>query len=177
MIYLLTDGKTWIKTHEEVEALTSTTDHWLHKRYSNHLIAVLFKIISTKSEERPTAKEIRRETLKNKRQDKPELMIVNRLEEFIALQEQLVALLPKMGYQRKGETITYLQWSGWFSERIEGLRKQAGGESEGGVVNVGDSIDKLSGLLKRLQDQMTSADLATACSLFRSIEEMAQIKE
>ena len=109
VIYLLTNGKTWIKTHEEVEAFTSTTDHWLHKRYSNHLIAVLFKMISTKSEERPTAEEIEEETFKNNRQNEPKLMIVNTLEEFIALQEQLVALLPKMGYQRKGETITYLQ--------------------------------------------------------------------
>ena len=117
MIYLLTNGKTCIKTHEEVEAFTSTTDHWLHKRYSKHLIAMLFKMISTNHEERPTAEEIRGETFKNERKEKPELMFVNRLEEFIALQSQLVALLPK-----------------------------AGGESEGGVVNVGDSIDKLSNL-------------------------------
>ena len=142
MIYLLTNGKTWIKTHEEMEAFTSTTDHWLHKRYSKHLIALLFKMISTKSEERSTAEEIRRETLKNKRQDEPKLMIINKLDEFIALQEQVVALLPKIGYQWRGETTTYLQWSGWFSERIEGLRKQANFESEGGVVHVGDSIQK-----------------------------------
>ena len=148
VIYLLTNGKTWIKTHEEVEEFTSTTDHWLHLYllYSKHLIAMLFKMLSTEPEERPTAEEIEEETFNNKRTKKPELMFVNRLEEFVALQEQLVALLPKMGYQRKGETTTYLQWSGWFSERIEGLRKQAGGESEGGVVNVGDSINKLSNL-------------------------------
>ena len=132
-------------------------------------------MISTKSEERPTAKEIRRETLKNKRQDKPELMIVNRLEEFIALQEQLVALLPEL-VQRKGETTTYLQWSGWFSERIEGLRKQAGGESEGGVVNVGDSIKELSELFDFLQDPMTGPDLAKACSLLKNIEQLAHFE-
>ena len=134
---------------------------------------MLLKMISTKSEERPTAKEIMGETLKKE----PELMYVNRLEKFIALQEQLVALLPKMGFQRKGETITYLQWSGWFSERIEGLRKQAGGESEGGVVNVGDSIDKLSGLLKTLQDPMTGPDLAKACSLLSSSHILKVISE
>ena len=47
----------------------------------------------------------------------------------------------------------------------------------GGVVNVGESINKLSDLLMRLQDWMTSADLAAACSLLRSIEEMTKIKE
>ena len=69
-----------------------------------------------------------------------------------------------------------VQWSGWFSERIEGLRKQASGENEGGVVNVGDSIDKLSGLLKRLQDLMTDRDLAIACSLLKNIEQLAHFK-
>ena len=45
------------------------------------------------------------------------------------------------------------------------------------MVNVGESINKLSDLLMRLQDWMTSADLAAACSLLRSIEEMTKIKE
>ena len=103
-------------------------------------------------------------------------MYVNRLEKFIALQEQLVAILPKMGYQWKGETTIYLQWSGWFSERIEGLRKQAGGESEGGVVNVHNSIDKLSHLLVLLQDPMTGHDLAKACFLLKNIEQLAHFE-
>ena len=89
----------------------------------------------------------------------------------------MVALLPTTSYQFKGETITFAQWSGWLGERIAGLRMQAGESGAGGVVNVGESIQGLSYLLKMLQDRMTGADLAASCSLFRSIEEMAKIKE
>ena len=89
----------------------------------------------------------------------------------------MVALLPTTSYQFKGETITFAQWSGWLGERIAGLRMQAGESGAGGVVNVGESIDWLSGLLMWLQDRMTDAGLAAACSLFRGIEEIAQIKE
>ena len=136
---------------------------------------MLFKMLSAEPEERPTAEEIEEETFKNEKQDEPELMYVNRLERFIALQEQLVALLPKMGYQDDGETRTYKQWTAEVSERIEGLRRQAS-ESEGGVVNVGDSIQKLSDLFDFLQDSMTGPDLAKACSLLKNIEQLAHFE-
>ena len=133
-------------------------------------------MISTNHEERPTAKEIKEVTSKKERQDEPGLMFVNMLEEFIALQEQLVALLPKMGYQYDWETRTYKQWTDEVSEQIEGLKKLAGGESEGGVVNLGDSIHKLSNLLMWLQDPMIEPDLAKAGSLLKKIEQLAHFE-
>ena len=201
MVYYITNGKTYIKSHKEVAVITSQTHPWLHARYSSDLMRLLGRMLSTKPEKRPTAEEIEEETSKNKRQKQPELLPTARLEDFLAVQLKMVALLPKTSYQRKGETITFDQWNGWLGERIESLRKQAGesgaggglsklysaifggatqaSESEpgGGMVNVGESINWLSGLLMRLQDRMTSADLTAACSLFRSIEEMAKIKE
>ena len=177
MVYYITNGKTYIKSHKEVAVITSQTHPWLHARYSSDLMRLLGRMLSTKPEKRPTAEEIEEETSKNKRQKQPELLPTARLEDFLAVQLKMVALLPKTSYQRKGETITFDQWNGWLGERIESLRKQAGGRGAGGVVNVGESIDWLSGLLMWLQDRMTSADLATACSLLRSIEEMAQIEE
>ena len=103
-------------------------------------------------------------------------MSVDRLEELIALQEQVVALLPKMGYQYDGETKTYKQWTAEVSQRIQSLKKLAGGESEGCVVNVGDSIKGLSNLVMFLQDLMTGPDLAKACSLLKNIEQLAHFE-
>ena len=178
MVYYITNGKTYIKSHKEVAVITSQTHPWLHARYSSDLMRLLGRMLSTKPEKRPTAEEIEEETSKNKRQKQPELLPTARLEDFLAVQLKMVALLPKTSYQRKGETITFDQWNWWLGERIESLRKQAGESGAGGgVVKVGESIDRLSALLMRLQDPMTSADLAAACSLLRSIEEMTKIKE
>ena len=58
MVFLLTNGKTWIKSFEDAAILTSTTDHWLHRRYSEDLMSLLCQMLSTKPEERPTAEEI-----------------------------------------------------------------------------------------------------------------------
>ena len=141
-------------------------------------MALLGRMLSTKPEKRPAAKEINAETFKNKRQEQPEILPTASLENFLATQKNMVALLPKTSYQYKGETRTFDQWNRWLGERIEGLRKQASESvAGGGVVNVGDSIQRLSDLLDWLQDRMTGADLATAGSLLRSMEEMAQIKE
>ena len=176
MVYRITNGKTNIKSHKEAAVITSQSHSWLHARYSSDLMGLLGRMLSTKPEERPAAEEVNAETFKNKRQKKPELLPAASLENFLAAQKKMVALLPKTSYQRKGETITFDQWNWWLGEDIKGLRKQAGESGAGGgVVNVGESINKLSDLLMRLQDWMTSADLAAACSLLRSIEEMTQI--
>ena len=74
IVFLLTNGKIWIKSFEDAAILTSTTDHWLHKRYSEDLMALLCQMLSTKPEERPTAEEIEEETLKNNRKKEPELI-------------------------------------------------------------------------------------------------------
>ena len=198
MVFLLTNGKTWIKSFEDASVITSTADHWLHKRYSEDLMALLCKMLSTEPEERPTAEEIEEETFKNKRQRVPELILVEDVDNFLDFQKQFVALLPKISYQYLGSTITFEQWTREVSEGTLGLRKQTGESehgseklsvdkmvtglarqatgSEGGVVNVGDSIDKLSNLLMWLQDRMTSEDLAQACSLLLNIEDLARIK-
>ena len=177
MVFLLTNGKTWIKSFEDAAILTSTTDHWLHKRYSEDLMSLLCQMLSTKPEERPTAEEICEETFKNKRQEKPELIMVDQLDEFLVLQEQLVSLLPKISFQRAVDdwhvTITFEQWTRWLSERVTDLRRQAG-QGEEGVINVGDFIRKLSHLLKHLQDPMSEADLKQAGFLLRKIEKLAQ---
>ena len=156
-------------------------------------MSLLCQMLSTKPEERPTAEEICEETFKNKRQEKPELIMVDQLDEFLVLQEQLVSLLPKISFQRAVDdwhvTITFEQWTRWLSERVTDLRRQAGegagrlsmkkgdSESEEGVINVGDFIRKLSHLLKHLQDPMSEADLRQSCSLLRKIEKLAQAKE
>ena len=180
MVFLLTNGKTWIKSFEDAAVITSTTDHWLHKRYSEDLMALLCQMLSTKPEERPTAEEICEETFKNKRLEKPELIMVDQLDEFLVLQEQLVSLLPKISFQRTvvhwHVTITFEQWTRWLSERVTDLRRQAG-QGEEGVINVGDFIRKLSHLLKHLQDPMSEANLRQACFLLRKIEKLAQVKE
>ena len=129
-------------------------------------------MLSTQPEERPTAEEIRKETRKNERQQEPELISANQLDEFLRLQEQLVALLPKQSFQYKGETTTFELWTRWLSERVAGLRKQS---SE--VINVSDSIGHLSDLLEWLQDPMTGEDLAKASSLLKKIEKLAKIKD
>ena len=193
MVFFLTNGKTWIKSFEDAALLTSTTDHWLHKRYSEDLMSLLCQMLSTKPEERPTAEEICEETFKNKRQEKPELIMVDQLDEFLVLQEQLVSLLPKISFQRAvvhwHVTTTFEQWTTLLSERVADLRRQAGegagglsmkkgdSESEESVINVGDFIRKLSHLLKHLQDPMSEADLKQACFLLRKIEMLAQVKE
>jgi len=174
MVYRLTQGKTWIKAYEDAAALSSTKEHWLFKRYSYNLFTLLGRMLSTQPEERPTAEEIWRETRKKKRQDEPELIRANQLDEFIGIQEKIVNLLPKQSYQRKGETVTVEQWTGWLSKRINGLREQAGHQN---VIEIGDSISKLSHLLMWLQDPMTSEDLAKAHSLLKNIEEVAQVKD
>ena len=133
-------------------------------------------MLSTKPEERPTAEEICEETFKNKRQEKPELIMVDQLDEFLVLQEQLVSLLPKISFELAVDdwhvTITFEQWTRWLSERVAGLRNQTGN-----VINVTDSIHKLSHLLMCLQDQMTGEGLAKGCSLLKKIEKLAKITE
>ena len=198
MVFFLTNGKTWIKSFEDAAVITSTTDHWLHKRYSEDLMALLCQMLSTKPEERHTAEEIWKETFKNKRKDEPEMILVDDVNKFLDFQEQFVALLPKISYQFWGSTITFEEWTRELSERTADLRKQAGegghgggrlsvrkmiaglvrqtSGSEGGVVNVGGFIEELSILLMQLQDPMTSEDLALACSLLRKIEELAHVK-
>ena len=96
MVFLLTHGNTWIKSTEEAAAWTSPTLQWLHSRYSLDLMSLLGRMLSTQPEERPTAEEILQETGKNKRQEIPELISANQLDEFLRLQEQLVALLRKI---------------------------------------------------------------------------------
>ena len=201
MVYHITNGKTYIKSHKDAAVITSESHPWLHARYSSNLMGLLGRMLSTKPEERPTAAEINAETFKNRRQNKPEILPTASMENFLTTQKKMVALLPKTSYQYKGETYTFDQWNGWLGEDSKGLWKQAGesgagvglsklysaifggatqaSESEpgGGMVNVGESINWLSGLLMRLQDRMTSADLTAACSLLRSIEEMTKIKE
>ena len=173
MVFLLTNGNTWIKSHEEAVVLTSTSLQWLHARYSPELMSLLERMLTTQPEERPTAEEILQETFKNKRKEKPELIMANQLDEFLELQELLVDLLPKQSYQQhNGETITFKQWTRWLSERVAGLRKQT---SE--VINVSDSINQLSGLLGHLQDPMTGEDLAKASSFLKTIEKLAKIKD
>ena len=127
-------------------------------------------MLSTQPEERPTAEEILQETRKNTRQQIPQLISANQLDEFLRLQELLVDLLPKQSFQRKRFTITFEQWTRRLSERVAGLRKQT---SE--VINVSYSIDMLGALLMHLQDPMTNEDLAKACSLLKNIEERARI--
>ena len=143
-------------------------------------MTLLCQMLSTKPEERPTAEEICEETFKNKRMEKPELIMVDQLDEFLVLQEQLVSLLPKISFQRAVDdwhvTTTFEQWTRWLSERVIDLRRQDN-ESEEGVINVGDFIRKLSHLLKHLQDPMSEADLRQSCSLLRKIEKLAQAKE
>ena len=175
MVYHITNGKTYIKSHKDAAVITSESHPWLHARYSSNLMGLLGRMLSTKPEERPTAAEINAETFKNRRQNKPEILPTASMENFLTTQKKMVALLPKTSYQYKGETYTFDQWNGWLGEDSKGLWKQAGESGAGGVVNVGESINKLSDLLMRLQDWMTSADLAAACSLLRSIEEMTQI--
>ena len=118
--------------------------------------------------------------------------MVDQLDEFLVLQEQLVSLLPKISFELAVAdwhvTITFEQWTRWLSERVTDLRRQADegagrlsmkkgdSESEEGVINVGDFIRKLSHLLKHLQDPMSEADLAQASSLLRKIEELAHVK-
>ena len=172
MVFYLTHGNTWTKSTEEAAVLTSPTLQWLHSRYSLDLMTLLGRMLSTQPEERPTAEEILQETRKNKRTKEPELISANQLDEFLRLQEQLVALLPKQSYQRKGETVKFEQWTRWLSERVAGLRKQT---SE--VINVSSSINWLDNLLMWLQDPMTGEDLAKACSLLRKIEKLAKIKD
>ena len=111
MVFLLTNGKTWIKSFQDAAILTSTTDHWLHKRYSEDLMALLCQMLSTKPEKRPTAEEICEETFKNKRQEKPELILAEGVNKFLDFQEQFVALLPKNSYQYLGSTTTFEQWT------------------------------------------------------------------
>ena len=174
IVFLLTQGNTWIKSYEEAAVLTSSTlPEWLEARYSPDLVTLLSRMLSTQPEERPTAEEINKETFKNKRQKKPELISANQLDEFLGLQDQLVALLPKQSYKGKGEnTVTFDQWTRWLSERVAGLRNQTGN-----VINVSDSIAKLSYLLDWLQDPMTGEDLAEACSLLKKIEKLAKVND
>ena len=174
MVFHLTHSNTWIKSYEEAAVLTSPTLQWLHKRYSPDLMSLLGRMLSTQPEKRPTAEEILQETDKNKRMEMPELISANQLDEFLDLQEQLVALLPKQSYQFMGETTTFEQWTGRLSKRIKGLREQAKHEN---VIEIGVSIYWLSGLLIWLQDPITSEDLAKAHSLLKQIEEMAQVKD
>ena len=54
MVFLLTNGKTWIKSFEDAAIITSTTDHWLHKRYSEDLMLLFCQILITKPEELET---------------------------------------------------------------------------------------------------------------------------
>ena len=154
-------------------------------------MSLLCQMLSTKPEERPTAEEICEETFKNKRQEKPELIMVDQLDEFLVLQEQFVSLLPKISFQRAvvhwHVTITFEQWTTLLSERVADLRRQAGEgagglsmkkvDSEEGVINVGDFIRKLSHLLKHLQDPMSEADLRQAGFFLRKIEKLAQANE
>ena len=129
MVFLLTNGKIWIKSFEDAAILTSTTDHWLHKRYSEDLMSLLCQMLSTKPEERPTVEEIWKETWKNNRQEKPELILTEEVNKFLDFQEQFVALLPKISYQFRGSTTTFEQWTRELSERTADLTKRAG---EGG---------------------------------------------
>ena len=72
VVYHITNGKTYIKSHEVY--ITSQKHPWLHARYSSDLMGLLEKMLSTKPEERPTAEEIMKETFKNKRKEKPEIL-------------------------------------------------------------------------------------------------------
>ena len=67
MVYHITSGKTYIKSHKEAAVITSQKHPWLHARYSDDLMGLLGRMLSTKPEERPAAKEINAETFKNKR--------------------------------------------------------------------------------------------------------------
>ena len=177
MVYHITNGKTYIKSHKDAAVITSESHPWLHARYSSNLMGLLGRILSTKPEERPTAEEINAETFKNRRQNKPEILPTASMENFLTTQKKMVALLPKTSYQYKGETYTFDQWNGWLGEDSKGLWKQAGESGAGGgVVNVGESINKLSDLLMRLQDPMTGPDLAKACSLLKNIEQLAHFE-
>ena len=167
MVFYLTHGNTWIKSTEEAAALTSPTLQWLHSRYSPDLMSLLGRMLSTQPVERPTAKEIRKETFKNKRKKKPELISSNQLDEFLDLQQQLVDLLPKQSFKRKGETITFKLWTRLLSERVAGLRNQTGN-----VINVSHSIDKLSSLLMHLQDQMTVSGHSKEYNFFPVLTKM-----
>ena len=61
--------------------------------------------------------------------------MANQLDEFLDLQKQLVALLPKQSYQYKGETTLFEKRTRWLSKRVAGLRNQTGN-----VINVSDYI-------------------------------------
>ena len=181
MVFLLTNGNTWIKSHEDAAAVTSTSLQWLHARYSSDLMSLLGRMLSNQPEERPTAEEIEEETDNTERQQEPELISANQLDEFLDLQEQLVALLPKQRYQHHGETYTFEQWKRSLSEEIAGLRKptgrKQGRKQTSDVINVSALIDMLSDLLDYLQDPMTGENLAKACSLLKKIEKLAKIKD
>ena len=66
MVFLLTNGKTWIKSFEDASVITSTADHWLHKRYTEDLMVLLCQMLSTKPEERPRRKRYVRKLSKTK---------------------------------------------------------------------------------------------------------------
>ena len=101
VVYLITSGKTYIKSHKEAAVITSQSHSWLHARYSSDLMGLLKRALSTKPEERPSVEEVNAETFKNKRQKQPELLPTSSLEDFLAIQKKMVALLPKTNYQRK----------------------------------------------------------------------------
>ena len=134
MVYHITNGKIYIKSHKDAAVITSQTHPWLHARYSSDLMGLLGRMLSTKPEGRPAAEEVNAETFKNKRQNEPELLPTASLEDFLAAQKKMVALLPKTSFQYKGETITFDQWNGRLGERIESLRKQVS-EGEGGFLS------------------------------------------
>ena len=67
MVYLITNGKTYIKSHEDAAVIISQSHPWLHARYSSDLMGLLGRMLSTKPEERPSVEEVNAETFKNKR--------------------------------------------------------------------------------------------------------------
>ena len=83
MVYYITNGKTYIKSHEEAAVITSQKHPWLHVRYSSDLMSLLGMMVSTKPKERPSAEEVNAETFKNRRQDEPEILPATPLTEKI----------------------------------------------------------------------------------------------
>ena len=51
MVYHITSGKTYIKSHKDAAVVTSQKHPWLHARYSSDLMGLLGRMLSTKPEE------------------------------------------------------------------------------------------------------------------------------
>ena len=92
----MTHGKVWIKSSEDSGAITSTTDHWLRKRFSPELMAMLSRMLSSKPEERPTAMEIVDKRPRHMTEGSQDLIFKHQFEEFFGVQKQLFALLPNL---------------------------------------------------------------------------------